>query len=103
MIVTVVIPCRNEEAHIEQCIRSIYESKLESGIELEVLVVDGMSDDSTIQVIDGLRNEVPSLRIVPNEARVTPVAFNLGITEAKGEFVQIIGARQLVSDNYIQE
>jgi glycosyltransferase involved in cell wall biosynthesis len=103
VIVSIVIPCRNEEKHIAECVRSIYNSKLEAGINLEVFVVDGMSDDGTIEVINELKNEFSSLDIIPNLAKVTPVAFNLGIKKAKGAYIQIIGARQLVSDNYIQE
>lgn len=103
MIVTVVVPCRNEEKNIEACIQSIYQSKLNLVTELEVLVVDGMSDDNTLAVIDKLKQNHPTLKVVENEARVTPVAFNLGIKAATGKYVQIIGARQLVSENYIEE
>lgn len=103
MIITIVIPCRNEEGQIEECVRSIYASKLEKGIDLEVLVVDGLSNDGTVGIISELAKEFPTLRIVENEAQVTPVAFNLGIKEGKGDFIQIIGARQLISDNYLQD
>ena len=102
MIVSVVIPCRNEVAHIESCINTIYKSKTVSISEIEVLVVDGRSDDGTIDKLKQLALIYNSLQIVSNPKQVTPVAFNLGIKAAKGEYVQIIGARQLISEDYLE-
>ena len=100
MIVSVVIPCRNEVAHIESCITTIYKSKIDSISEIEVIVVDGLSDDGTIDKLNQIAKSYSSLKIVSNRKQVTPVAFNLGIKAAKGEYVQIIGARQLISEDY---
>jgi GT2 family glycosyltransferase len=44
------------------------------------------------------------LQIVTNEKQLTPFAFNLGIYATKdADFYQIIGARQIVSQNYLKE
>ena len=102
MIVSVVIPCRNEVAHIESCITTIYKSKIDSISEIEVIVVDGLSDDGTIDKLNQIAKSYSSLKIVSNRKQVTPVAFNLGIKAAKGEYVQIIGARQLISEDYLE-
>lgn len=101
MKVSVVIPCRNEEKHIRACVDAIYANTLALQNEVEVLVVDGMSTDGTRAVIDGLTKKYPSLRLVENPRQITPVAFNLGITQSHGEYVQIIGARQIISPEYL--
>lgn len=101
-MISVVIPCRNEVKHIAECIDAIYASKLDA-VDLEVLVVDGMSDDGTIEELNRLKIKYPSLSIVPNLLKVTPVAFNLGIKASKGDIIQIIGARQIISSNYLAE
>jgi GT2 family glycosyltransferase len=98
-MISVVIPCRNEERNIAECVNAIYSSKLDD--ELEVLVIDGMSDDGTRRVISELQKDHPTLRLVENEKKVTPVAFNLGIRESKGDYVQIVGARQIISADYL--
>ncbi len=103
MKVSVVIPCRNEKNHIKECIDAIYSNSICETHPIEVLVIDGMSDDGTLDVLDGLKTTYPSLKVVNNEKRVTPVAFNLGIKHAKGEFIQIIGARQIISNNYLEK
>lgn len=103
MDISIVIPCRNEKKHIEKCIRDIYGNTIVQHKAIEVLVVDGMSDDGTLQVLATLQKEFPSLKIVTNEKKVTPVAFNLGIKNASGKYLQIIGARQFISNDYLEK
>lgn len=103
MMISVVIPCRNEVKNIAECVEAIFASELEAGDTIEVLVVDGMSNDGTLEVLATLQQRFTELKIVPNPQQVTPVAFNLGIKAASGTFLQIIGARQVISTNYLRE
>lgn len=103
MIISVVIPCRNEVKNIAECVEAIFTSELDEGDTIEVLVVDGMSNDGTLDVLKNLQQTYPTLTVVPNPQQVTPVAFNLGINAASGEYLQIIGARQIISANYLRE
>lgn len=103
MLISLVIPCRNEVQYIEECIRAIYQSKIDSTYTLNVFVVDGMSDDGTRELVQKLRgSEFPSLNLIDNVAQLTPYAFNLGIHAQTCDFVQIVGARHILSDNYLQ-
>ena len=102
MIVTVVIPCRNEVNSISDCITAIYSNKRNVISEIEIVVVDGISDDGTLELLNELQPTFPTLKVVRNVAKVTPVAFNLGIRAARGQYIQIIGARQIISDNYLE-
>lgn len=45
-IVSIIIPCRNEQAFIGGCLDSILENDFPKE-QLEILVVDGMSEDGT--------------------------------------------------------
>ena len=103
MTVSVVIPCRNEVDHIAECIKAIYNNDKDYIKEIEVLVVDGDSTDGTLAVVSSLQTKHPTLKVVPNSKKVTPVAFNLGIKKAKGDYIQIIGARQIISSNYLEK
>lgn len=104
MKLNVVIPCRNEKGNIEECVQAIFNAKLPNDCSLQVHIVDGMSDDGTIEIIHNLIKEYPNLKLVENNLQLTPYAFNLGI-KAGGvvDFVQIIGARQVLSENYFVE
>lgn len=100
--VSVVIPCRNEVKNIAGCVAAIYASKFDAKTDFEVIIVDGMSNDGTRELITTLQGSYTSLKLLDNVKQLTPFAFNIGVKAARGEYVQIIGARQEVSENYLQ-
>lgn len=104
MKITVVIPCRNEVRYIKECVDAIMLCELPSQTTIDVFVVDGMSDDGTRNVVQELEQQYANLTLVDNKKQLTPFAFNLGIyAGGKTDFVQIIGARHIVSENYLKE
>jgi cellulose synthase/poly-beta-1,6-N-acetylglucosamine synthase-like glycosyltransferase len=62
--VSVIIPARNEEAVIARVVRSIAG---QSGVR-EIVVVDDHSEDRTGEILNELRAEVSTLRVVPSGA-----------------------------------
>lgn len=104
MKISVVIPCRNEAQYIEECIDAIYNCDLPEKTQMQVFVVDGMSNDGTREIVEEIKSRFIGLELVDNSKQLTPFAFNIGI-KAGGivDFVQIIGARHIVSKNYILE
>lgn len=100
--ISIVIPCRNEAPYIEECLRAIYACEIPKGFQKKVFVVDGMSDDKTREIVKQLQVEFGELKLVDNTKQLTPFAFNLGIYEGgKTDFVQIVGARHILSENYL--
>ena len=84
-LISILMPVRNEESHI----RSAVESVLTNGYPLdrmEVLVIDGDSDDGTVSVLQEMASTLP-LRILRNAARIVPPAMNIGLAEARGEII----------------
>jgi chlorobactene glucosyltransferase len=59
--VSIVIPARNEEANIERAVRSV---AAQTGVPLEVIVVDDQSEDGTSTILERLETETPSLRVI---------------------------------------
>ncbi len=51
--VSVIIPCRNEERFIGQCLDSVTAQDY-SKDRMEVLVVDGMSEDGTREIVENM-------------------------------------------------
>lgn len=103
MKIVVIIPCRNEVNHIQECVDAIFKSKLEVSCELSVIVVDGKSDDGTTDLIQELKLKYYNLSVVINEKQLTPFAFNIGINELEADYYQIIGARQIIDEFYISK
>lgn len=101
-IVSVVIPCRNEAEYIKKTIHSIFNQKNIPG-EIEILVVDGMSTDGTKDLLDKISSEDNRVKLLPNPKKITPVAMNLGINNALGEYIAIMGAHSEYDENYLSE
>lgn len=102
MKISIIVPCRNEVKYIEECISAIYANTLASNFELNVVIVDGMSDDGTRELIIDLKSKYNNLFLVDNEQQLTPFAFNLGIKHIKSDYYQIVGARNILSKEYLQ-
>lgn len=99
--ITVIIPCRNESRYISKTIHSILN---QTGMEgrIEILVIDGMSTDSTRDVVENLSKNNSIVKLLDNPNLFTPQALNIGIKNAKGEFVAILGAHAEYSPDYLQ-
>ena len=70
---------------------------------LEIIVCDGLSDDGTAAILEGLRLRIPVLKVVINEQKITPAGMNRGIEAAYGDYILILGAHSTVQANYISE
>lgn len=99
-LVSIIIPCRNEGDFIGKCLDSIIAQDYPKD-EFEVLVIDGMSEDGTREVVEGYVKQYPFIRLLDNPKTITPCAFNLGIKRAKGSFIAIVGAHNYISNNYL--
>lgn len=100
--VSVIIPCRNEERHIEACLMSLLNNGYPK-TNLELIVVDGESSDKTIQIVSELQKEYPQIVVESNKKRKTPFALNLGIEKASGDYTLIASAHSSFEKGYIQE
>jgi glycosyltransferase involved in cell wall biosynthesis len=101
-LVSVVIPVRNERAFIACCLDSVLANDYPAG-RLEILAVDGMSDDGTRDILADYASRHPALRLLDNPARITPAALNRGIREARGELVVRLDAHARLAPDYISQ
>ncbi|MCI0439080.1 MAG: glycosyltransferase family 2 protein, partial [Chloroflexi bacterium] len=100
-LVTVVMPVRNEEQHIAECLGSVIANDYPRD-RLEVLVVDGMSTDGTKGIVKGYSQKYPYVRLVENPKRIIPAALNIGIKEARGEIVMRADVHATYAADYIR-
>jgi glycosyltransferase involved in cell wall biosynthesis len=100
--VSVIVPCRNEERYIERCLDSILASDYPRDA-LEVLVVDGRSDDRTRALLADYASRRPIVRVLDNPGRIQATALNIGIRAAQGAILVRMDAHAIYPDNYIRE
>ena len=99
--VSVVIPTYNEAAHIEGVVRGFLQTRYPQLI--EVLVVDGGSQDGTQGIIEGLAREDGRVRLLHNPLKVQSAALNIGIATMRGAVFLRADAHSDYASNYIDE
>ena len=100
--VTVVIPCRNERSHIEDCLRGILEQTPPPG-GFEVIVADGGSDDGTRAILEQLAAASAGLRVIDNPRRIVSAGLNAAIRAARGRIIVRMDAHTRYAPDYVRE
>ncbi len=100
--VTVIVPCRNEAKFIRACLESLLKNTYPSD-RMELLVIDGESDDGTVDIVRTVQGEWPGrVQLIRNEKRILAAAWNLGITHGSGEIIMGLNAHGVFCPTYIQ-
>ncbi|MEO8231615.1 MAG: glycosyltransferase family 2 protein [Ignavibacteriota bacterium] len=97
--ISFIVPCRNESKYIVKTINSILSQDM-IGSDFEIIIVDGISDDGTREKLKELELQDSRIVIIDNEKKVTPVALNLGVKKAKGDYILILGAHASIAADY---
>ncbi len=98
--VSVVLAVRNEADFIGRCVRSILDGDY-PGDRMEVLVVDGMSDDGTREIVERLTREDLRVRLLENRARIVAAGVNIGIRESRGQVVTWLGGHAEYAPDFL--
>lgn len=100
--VSVVIPCRNEENYIGKCLDSFINQTYNKEL-FEVLVCDGMSDDSTRKIVNEYIKKHNNIHIIDNEGLSAPKGMNLGIKHSSSDIIIIFGAHAYADKEFIEK
>jgi succinoglycan biosynthesis protein ExoA len=102
-IVSVIVPCYNEEGTIGLLLDAISQQSFPLQ-DIEVVIADGLSTDNTRGVIEKFSQAHPELKIqvVDNAKRVIPAAINIALDHAQGKVVIRLDAHSIPHRNYIQ-
>ena len=88
--VSIVIPCHEQFAHTEACIRALGET-LPSWFRGEILLIDDASSSETVAELERLAGSNPHVRLLRNEVNAGFLAsVNRAVDEAVGEFVVLL-------------
>ncbi len=102
--VTVIIPIRNEARYIEQTLNSVLAQDYSHKC-VEVLILDGMSNDGTRKICEEIIQQVSifPIQILDNPKNIVPSALNIGFRHAKGDVVIRVDGHCEIAPNYITE
>ena len=91
--ISVVIPVRNAEEALDECLASILRSEPR-----EIIVVDGLSTDATVDIA----RRYP-VRILSDEGRGLPAARLVGAEAATSRWVALVDADVVLPDGALRE
>jgi len=98
--VSLIIPTLNEEQYLEQTIFSLISNDYPSN-KFEILIVDGLSKDNTLNIAQRLAKQFSNIRIISNPKIYQSAALNIGVKESKGDFIIRADAHAIYDKNYI--
>ena len=98
--VSVIMPIRNEAAHLEAAVASVLAQDYPEPFEVCLAVAP--SDDDTEGVAARITASETRVTVVPNPAGVTPVALNTAIAATTGEIIVRVDGHARLSDGYIR-
>lgn len=90
---SVIIPVYNVEKYIDRCLKSIISQNYD---DLEIIVVDNGSTDSSGSICDTYANEHSNISVYHIENHGVGSARNFGLSKARGEFIYFVD-----SDDYL--
>lgn len=94
MKISIIVPTYNCDKFIVRCLTSI----LENGYrDLEVIVVDGCSNDRTLDIVKYFENKYYNLRLISEKDRGEPDAINKGMKLATGDIIAYLDADDVYS------
>ncbi len=86
---TVVMPIRNEAAQIGSVLDQLHEQSLPPE-RFEILVVDGMSEDGTREIVQAAMNLHPGIRLFDNPRGLSGIARNIGVRNATSPYILFV-------------
>jgi cellulose synthase/poly-beta-1,6-N-acetylglucosamine synthase-like glycosyltransferase len=97
-LVSVIVPARNEERSIGATLDALRRQDYRN---LQIIVADGASTDGTAKVVQRHMAEDPRVELVPNPRRITPVALNVALAQARGRWLVRMDAHSMVDEHYV--
>ena len=99
-MVSIIIPCFNQEKYLEETVLSALKSTYKS---IEIIIVNDGSTDGSKEIAEQLATRHIEVKVINQQNKGVAVARNRGIETANGIFILCLDGDDLISDNYIEE
>ena len=101
--VSLIVPCFNEASFIAGILLDIEQQSYPKEL-IELFIVDGRSTDRTRAIYEETLDSINyASKLMDNPDRIAPIAMNLGIQAATGDYIFIWGAHASYPNNFIKQ
>lgn len=97
--VSVIMPSLNVGEYIEECISSVINQTLK---EIEIICIDAGSTDDTLDILEKYAKKDDRITILTSDERSYGHQVNMGLEQAKGEYISIIETDDFVDENMLE-
>jgi cellulose synthase/poly-beta-1,6-N-acetylglucosamine synthase-like glycosyltransferase len=97
--VSVLVPVLNEQQHLADAVQAMLSQEFDGT--LVFLFIDGGSTDESPSILAELARRDPRVRVFENPFRRTPHALNIGLANARGEFIARMDAHTVYPSRYL--
>ena len=101
MFISIIVAVKNAEKYVRKCIDSLLNQSYPAD-KYEIIVVDGLSSDGTWTILQELKKRNPELRIFKNLKENAAAGRNIGVRNAKGEYVAFIDGDAVADTNWLE-
>src|SRR5690625_850767 len=95
---SVIIPLYNKEKYIHNTIKSVLEQNI---IDFEIIVINDGSTDKSYDIVKSIDDK--RLKIINQENKGVSSARNLGIKQAKFDWIALLDADDIWHNNHLSE
>ncbi len=99
--VSVIVPCRNEVNTVDSFLNSLRKQEL-TGVDWEVVIADGMSDDGTREKLQRMCDQDSRIRVIENPLRIASTGLNAAIRAARNDFILRMDVHTEYKPDYIR-
>jgi len=100
--VSIICPIRNEEQHIGDCLESLVNQTYNND-KIEILVVDGMSEDRTRDIVREFQAKYKNVLLIDNPRGIIPSALNIGVEKASGKYILRMDGHAKAALDYVEQ
>lgn len=98
-LITIVIPCYNNEKYIEKNIESIINQTYK---EIQIIYIDDFSNDNTYKIIEKYKKEDNRIELYRNYTNFgVSKSRNFGISLAKGKYICFLDSDDTINEKFI--
>lgn len=98
-LVSIIIPIYNVEKYLRQCIESVIAQRY---INIEIILVDDGSPDNCGKICDEYAEKDSRIKVIHKKNEGLPVARNVGIDIAKGDYLMFVDSDDWVEPTYCE-
>ena len=102
MFFSIIIPVFNCEKYLCDCLDSCVKQDLPNN-EYEILCINDGSTDTSIHILNDYANKYRQIKVFSQENRGVSAARNIGLDNAKGEYIMFVDGDDLIRANCLRD